>query len=713
MKNNVGEILTNKEAILEEATQHYKKVFEEKPMEESIKSLKMAREKLCQQRLDIAKKDKSPQWTVEDIKFVLKHLKKKISKDPYELPNEIFHLSNAGDDLILALTKLMNKIKDLCEFPECLTVCNVTNAYKNKGDQSKFDSYRGLFRTPVIRNILDKLLYVDLYETIDNNLTDCNVGSRKRRNIRDNLFVINAISNESKQKDGEACDICIYDIRKCHDSLWLHECINDLWDLGIRNDKLALLYLENESAQIVVKTSSGTTEQITINNKIMQGTVWAGLMCTSTMDKLGKEVYDDPSLVYKYRGTVDVPPLEMVDDVITTSKCGTTTVTLNATVNSFVERKKLELSSEKCSRIHIGKKHDCPGVKVHNNEMKSTLKEKYLGDFVTNEANANETLIARKARAYAILTEIRALLSEIPLGTKRFEIGMALRGAWFINGVLYNSEVWGHYAHKHIDSLEVIDHMILKTILGAQAKVTVETLYQETGAMSVRNVISVRRMLYLKTILDREDHEITKKVYVAMKNNTFKGDWYNLITEDFAKIGLEIDEETIMATDKDTFKKLIKTSVWNVFFQELETKKLTHTKVRNIIYSGSRVPEKYLTSPRFDNNMRSLLFNLRCRSVNEFHDNFHTMYGKEPPCRVCLTNIDSQEHSLVCSGIKEELTDSELDMLNSLKYSDLFGNESQQFLATKMYQRILEIREFLLTKPTRHGLPGQKNSGPD
>ena len=26
----------------------------------------------------------------------------------------------------------------------------------------------------------------------------------------------------------------------------------------------------------------------------MQGTVWAGLMCTTTMDKIGKEVYTDP-----------------------------------------------------------------------------------------------------------------------------------------------------------------------------------------------------------------------------------------------------------------------------------------------------------------------------------------------------------------------------------------------------------------------------------
>ena len=283
---------------------------------------------------------------------------------------------------------------------------------------------------------------------------------------------------------------------------------------------------------------------------------------------------------------------------------------------------------------------------------------------------------------------------------------MALRDAWFINGVLYNSEVWGSYAQKHIDSLEVIDHMILKTILGAQAKVPVETLYQETGAMSVRNVISVRRMLYLKTILDREEHEITKQVYVAMKTKPYKGDWYNLIKEDFEKIGLEINEETIKATDKDTFKKLIKSSVWNVFFQELQAKKLTHTKVKDISYSGSRAPEKYLTNPKFDNNMRSLLFNLRSQSVNEFQNNFHTMYGKEPPCRICLTDIDSQEHSLACFRIKQEYTVTEVNMLNSVKYSDIYGNESQQLMVTKMFQRILEIRQFLLdktpaTRPTR------------
>ena len=294
------------------------------------------------------------------------------------------------------------------------------------------------------------------------------------------------------------------------------------------------------------------------------------------------------------------------------------------------------------------------------------------------------------------MTEIRALLSEIPLGTKRFEIGMALRDAWFINGVLYNSEVWGSYAEKHIDCLEVIDHMILKTVLGAQAKVTVETLYQETGAMSVKHVIAVRRMLYLKTILDREEHEITKQVYYAMKKKPYKGDWYNLVKADFEKTGIELNEDFIKETNRDTFKKLIKTNVWNVFFKELEQKKLSHIKVKEIKYSGSRSPMKYLKDPNFDNKMRSLLFNLRSKSENSFQDNFHTKYGKEPPCKMCRKSIDSQEHSLTCIRIKQELSSSDEELLNSVKYSDMFGNVSQQFMVTKMFQRILEIRETLV-----------------
>ena len=91
----------------------------------------------------------------------------------------------------------MNRIKSELLFPSPMAVCNVTNMYKNKGLKQHFDNHRGIFRTPVLRNILDKLMYNEEYDIIDSNLTNCNVGARRGRNVRDNLFVINAIMNQS------------------------------------------------------------------------------------------------------------------------------------------------------------------------------------------------------------------------------------------------------------------------------------------------------------------------------------------------------------------------------------------------------------------------------------------------------------------------------------------------------------------------------------
>ena len=78
----------------------------------------------------------------------------------------------------------MNRIKNELTFPDPMNKCNVTNLFKNKGQKQQFNSYRGIFRSSVLRNILDKLMYDDEYEHIDENLTNCNVGSRKRRKTR-------------------------------------------------------------------------------------------------------------------------------------------------------------------------------------------------------------------------------------------------------------------------------------------------------------------------------------------------------------------------------------------------------------------------------------------------------------------------------------------------------------------------------------------------
>ena len=301
------------------------------------------------------------------LETVLKRLKLNKSKDPHGYAHELFK-DAAGDDLKKAILLLMNRIKREQRFPKALEICNISSIWKKKKSRNNFDNYRGIFRVSVFRSILEKLIYNDEYFNIDKNLSDSNVGARKGRNIRDNLFVVNAVVSGIKGKE-DAVDLQLFDVEKCFDSLWVEECINDIYEAGLDNDKLAIFYKENQNAACAVKVNDVLSKRFNMKNIVMQGTVFGSLMCTATMDKLGKLSYNNEDLLYKYRGVVDVPILGMVDDILSIQKCSKSGKA-NAHINSFIEAKKLKFSEAKCARIHVGKRQrPCKPLKVHEEKM--------------------------------------------------------------------------------------------------------------------------------------------------------------------------------------------------------------------------------------------------------------------------------------------------------------------------------------------------------
>ena len=365
---------------------------------------------------------------------------------------------------------------------------------------------------------------------IDSNLTDANVGARKGRNIRDNLFVLNAVTNSVIRGSEGACEVGVYDAEKCFDSLWAQDCINDMYNAGCTDDKLVLLYQGTQNANIAVKTSYGISERESITNLIMQGGVFGSLMCTTSMDSLAKEVYSRPELLYKYKGVADIPPLLMVDDILTISKCSPTASALNATVNAFINSKKFNLSQNKCSVIHVGKKTgSCPDSEVHGEIMHREESTDYLGDLFHASGKSKFNVIKRTAKTYAILAEIRSILTDIPLERYKTEIGLQLRQAMFVNGVLYNSEVWQGPNATDIAMLDHVDRQLLKVICAGNAKTASEFLYLETSALPLKYIIASRRIIYLQHILKRAEGELIKRVYEAQKQHPTTGDFIELV----------------------------------------------------------------------------------------------------------------------------------------------------------------------------------------
>ena len=429
----------------------------------------------------------------------------------------------------------------------------------------------------------------------------------------------------------------------------------------------------------------------------MQGSVWGSIFCTTSIDKLGQIAYENEDLLYMYKGQVAVPPISMVDDILCITKCSDS-AKINATVNAFVEMKKLTLSKSKCNRIHIGKNVEpCPELKTHNEKMKDSSQEKYLGDFVNSTGNVKATVADRIGKGYGIVSEIRAILNEIPLGRYKLEIGLQLRQAMLINGLLYNSEAWHSVTQEDIRGFEKVDESLLRFLLGSHPKAPLEMLYLESGATPIRYVLTSRRMNYFHTIIRREDEELTKRILKAQMEDPCPGDFIKLIEEDCKKIGIPFETEFVENSSPEFYKKFIKSKVKEAAFQYLTKLQKTHSKVKDIKFEKLEI-QKYLTSPVFSNCETKLLFALRSRTLEGIRANFPNMYKENLNCPLnCWSQDeqiqkDTQQHILVCPTISSKFKSAETSF-GAIRYEDIFSDVHKQKEVTALIGQLLDVRE--------------------
>ena len=103
MVDSTGNLVTSSEGIKNIATEHYGKILENRDIKDDLKDVQKDKEELFKHRLDLAKKNKTHPWDIQDLKEVLKYLKNNKSRDPQGNANEIFKSKVAGDDLKLAI----------------------------------------------------------------------------------------------------------------------------------------------------------------------------------------------------------------------------------------------------------------------------------------------------------------------------------------------------------------------------------------------------------------------------------------------------------------------------------------------------------------------------------------------------------------------------------------------------------------------------------
>ena len=108
----------------------------------------------------------------------------------------------------------------------------------------------------------------------------------------------------------------------------------------MRNDNLPLIYSANAQNKVAVKTPFGITPRENIPQIVLQGETIAPLLCSVQVDSFGKQCLKNGKYLYSYKGEVKIPPLAMIDDIISISQCGIDSVMVNSFLNSKTNLKK-------------------------------------------------------------------------------------------------------------------------------------------------------------------------------------------------------------------------------------------------------------------------------------------------------------------------------------------------------------------------------------
>ena len=724
-KNLFGKVVTNPKALKKLYIEHFAHRMRQRPILPSLKSYQKTVEEDFYELLKISKMNKSPDWTLDDLNKVLRSLKRNQSQDTMEFSNEIFLNDNIGSDLRKSVLLLCNNIKNNITIPDFMKHIFVTAIPKKQKSPLNLENERFICLVPKIRSVLIKLIYNSIIGVIENNLTSSNIGARKGRSPRDHLFVLHSVVNETL-RGKEGVDLIFYDVVQCFDSLWVQRTLKDLHSNGVTTDLLNLLHELSKKALISVKTPIGHTEEKEVEDLIMQGETISSILCTNTMDVMSKECELEP---HKYKEEVDVPKMGFVDDLLDINRCGEETVRMNEYTRNEINKRKLQLSYDKCARMHIKGKGEKEGenkcqkvvidmwkeekqrkgskIEIEDRhagpvEIKSVDTYVYLGDTVRSDGSSKDNVKQRIKKGYGIVRDIMQILDGLFLGPFFFEALKQLRDSMLISVITHNLEVSSNITNADLKALEDLDLSLLKKALLLSSKTSHHLIYLETGILSVEYILIKKRILYYHSLMNSDNSSVSKEVLLGQIKKPKTGDWYKLIEKDLKKIHIGASPSEIAILSKEEIRKKLRKSCSEAFFDTLRAKQGASSKGKEISYSRLETQSYLKSESKLTKDIQQKVIKIRTRDVY-LKSNF-PMAFKDRKCsasELCLSE-ESQKHIFSCSFLSSE---NQLVQEN-IKYEDIFRNcvKSQEIISEIFFQRYKRLKT-IITSRGNNGRP--------
>ena len=217
----------------------------------------------------------------------------------------------------------------------------------------------------------------------------------------------------------------------------------------------------------------------------------------------------------------------------------------------------------------------------------------------------------------------------------------------FLPRLIYNCDLW-NLTHKDISSLQDAQLNFLRRVMKVPKSTPTAALFLELGVLPVQYEIEKRQLVFLKKILDRQNHDLVKMVYNEILKYQAERNWANNVHELRSNYSLSLSDKNVCNNTIWYMEKNgewsdqeygISFTNWDVLYWK-RTSLLSYSKSMRTLYLWNFKPE-----------VARMVFRARV-GVYDIKDNFKRKYDDDLDCLFHRQLYENFEHILQCnSGI--------------------------------------------------------------
>ena len=435
VENESGVEVFGTSAIINEYRNEFMTRLSPVVIDEELKLFEEMTLKLSDLCVELSGTSISPDFNEEELDAAIRELKKGKSW-PDKFPPEVF--IHGGKELRSFILRVVNMVKNKQEIPPKWIIFQIVTMYKKKGSLKKLVNQRGIFLTPVISKVFEKLIKNRTQEKT-NKVCLWQAGSRKNRSPADQTFLARSAINHALYLN-KPLFLTLYDFRQCFDKIWLEDALLSLWKLGVDNDMLKLISALNERSEGTVKTTGGESESFKLGPNAKQGTVLGPILSSASIAECCDEQKEGGAMI----GSLSIRSLAYVDDLMGMNHAVRDVHKSHRVVVFFSKKKRVDLNEEKCVvlPINVTDKDAIPVLHVNGKKLDVVDVTRYLGDMFNSKGNDNDLIADRVAKGMACMISSIALASEITLGAYLIRTLLSLYKSIFVQVTTFNSRAW-------------------------------------------------------------------------------------------------------------------------------------------------------------------------------------------------------------------------------------------------------------------------------